>query len=223
MRPSGSAGSATVYAENDARFLRIVGRHLDANPVSGDKTNETFPHFSGNVGENEVPILQLNPKHGAGEHGVNGSFKFYGFVVVILHTGLCGGRANADDGRFARSKIAQFRDLRSIFLGAGMPPRRSFLLPLAGFALGCHSGMPWQPENQGVSSSVVERLIYIQLVGGSNPSSRMVVGLAGGGLVFLRWIGTLEKSDDPPVFSLAKCDDVATVRHATSCPSQVFV
>jgi len=91
MRSSRTARSAAVHPKDDPGFLGIVGRHLNPDTISGDKTDETFPHFPRNVGEHEMAILQFDPEHGAGQHGVNGSFQLYGFVVVILHTGRFGG------------------------------------------------------------------------------------------------------------------------------------
>lgn len=88
------AVAAGINTVNDPGFFRIVGRHLDADIVTGHKADESFAHLARNVGENEVAVLQFHPEHGSRQNGVNRSFQFYCFVV-FLH--------NRD---FAVSKIA---------------------------------------------------------------------------------------------------------------------
>jgi hypothetical protein len=61
---------------NDARFSKIVRRHLKLDPISRGKADESFPHFSRDVGEDEMLISKLNAEHGSREHGDNLSFGY---------------------------------------------------------------------------------------------------------------------------------------------------
>jgi hypothetical protein len=38
-------------AVDDARFINVVGRHLEFNAIADGKSNKSFAHFPGNVGE----------------------------------------------------------------------------------------------------------------------------------------------------------------------------
>jgi hypothetical protein len=51
---------------DNARFIEIVRRHLDFDPVAYSEADESFPHLAGNVGKNEVMIFELNAEHGSG-------------------------------------------------------------------------------------------------------------------------------------------------------------
>ena len=77
------AGASAVDSIHDARFLGVVGRHLDFDAVTGDQTDESLPHFPGNVREDEVAIVQLDSEHGSRKNGVNRSFQLYSIVVFI--------------------------------------------------------------------------------------------------------------------------------------------
>lgn len=72
---------------DDAGFVRVVGRHLELHFVTGDKTDETLAHLARDVGEDEVTVFQFDPKHGAGQDGVNGAFEFYGFFLLRHNRG----------------------------------------------------------------------------------------------------------------------------------------
>ena len=76
-------GASAVDSIHDARFLGVVGRHLDFDAVTGDQTDESLPHFPGNVREDEVAIVQLDSEHRSRKNGVNRSFQFYSIVVYI--------------------------------------------------------------------------------------------------------------------------------------------
>jgi hypothetical protein len=52
-------------AVNDARFSKVVRRHLKLDPISHCKADESLPHFSRDVGEDEMLISKLNAEHGS--------------------------------------------------------------------------------------------------------------------------------------------------------------
>ena len=76
-------GASAVDSIHDARFLGVVGRHLDFDAVTGNQADESLPHFPGNVREDEVAIVQLDSEHGSRKNGVDRSFQFYSIVVFI--------------------------------------------------------------------------------------------------------------------------------------------
>ncbi len=76
--------SAGVNAINDPSFFGIVGRHLNLHLVTSDETDETLAHFTGDVGEHEVSILQLYTEHRSGKYCVDCSFEFY-CIFVLSH------------------------------------------------------------------------------------------------------------------------------------------
>jgi hypothetical protein len=51
---------------DNTRFIEIVRRHLDFDPVAYSEADEPFPHLARNVGKNEVLIFELNAEHGSG-------------------------------------------------------------------------------------------------------------------------------------------------------------
>jgi len=61
---------------NDTRFSKIVRRHLKLDSISGRKADESFPHFSRDVGEDEMLISKLDAKHSSREHSDDFSFGY---------------------------------------------------------------------------------------------------------------------------------------------------
>jgi hypothetical protein len=59
---------------NDARFSKVVGRHLKLDSISSRQADESFPHFSRDVGEDEMLIGKLNAKHSSREHSDDFTF-----------------------------------------------------------------------------------------------------------------------------------------------------
>jgi hypothetical protein len=67
---------------NDARFVDIVGGHFQFHPVADGEANKAFAHLSGNVGENEMFVRELNAKHCARENGNDFSFQLDRFPGI---------------------------------------------------------------------------------------------------------------------------------------------
>jgi hypothetical protein len=57
-------------------FSKVVRRHLKLDPISRGKTDESLPHFSRDVGEDEMLISKLNAEHGSREHSDDLSFGY---------------------------------------------------------------------------------------------------------------------------------------------------
>jgi len=75
------AGTFLSETVDDARLLRVVGRHFQFHAVADDETDEPFPHFPGNVGQNRVLCaIQLHTEHGPSEHGRDGAFYLKAFL-----------------------------------------------------------------------------------------------------------------------------------------------
>src|SRR4051794_39020748 len=51
----------------DPSFAQIIRRHLHPHPVTKGETDKALPHFAGNVREDEMFILELDPEHCSGE------------------------------------------------------------------------------------------------------------------------------------------------------------
>ena len=59
---------------NYARFSKVVRRHLKLDSISCCKPDKSLPHFSRDVGEDEMLIGKLNAEHGSREHSDDLSF-----------------------------------------------------------------------------------------------------------------------------------------------------
>src|SRR5262245_15768127 len=59
---SGARRSRTLVlvAEDQAAFLKIVGRHLDGDAVAGQRLDAVLLHLAGGVGDDFVPCIQLH-------------------------------------------------------------------------------------------------------------------------------------------------------------------
>ena len=57
---------AALGTEGDPAPGEIVGREFDRHPVTGKNLDIVHPHLSRDVGENLVPVVQFNLKHGVG-------------------------------------------------------------------------------------------------------------------------------------------------------------
>lgn len=72
-------------SEGDASLAHIVGGYFDAYLITYDKTNEALAHFARNVGEEFVPIGNLDAEHGTSENGGDDAFHFdFAFTIVAL-------------------------------------------------------------------------------------------------------------------------------------------
>ena len=57
-------------------FSKVVRRHLQLDPISRRQPDESLPHFSRDVGEDEMLICKLNAEHGSREHSDDLSFGY---------------------------------------------------------------------------------------------------------------------------------------------------
>lgn len=55
-------------AINDAGLVEIVGGHLHIHLIANGNTDEIFPHFAGDMGEDFVSVGEGDAKHGARQH-----------------------------------------------------------------------------------------------------------------------------------------------------------
>ena len=71
------------------RFGRVVGRHFHFHAVADDEADEAFPHFAGDVGEDDLFVDgQLDLEHGAGQHLHDGAVHFdFAFGIDFLRWG----------------------------------------------------------------------------------------------------------------------------------------
>ncbi|MFT5470453.1 MAG: hypothetical protein ACI8UO_005581 [Verrucomicrobiales bacterium] len=60
-----------VETVNDARFVSVVRRHLELHFVAGDEFDETFAHFSRNVSQDDVSVIEFDMKHRPRQNGMN--------------------------------------------------------------------------------------------------------------------------------------------------------
>jgi len=67
---------------SDARFGQVIRRHLQAHAVADGQAHEMAPHFSGDVGQHLVLVVQDDAEHGSGQNGLNRSFQFNGLFRV---------------------------------------------------------------------------------------------------------------------------------------------
>jgi len=83
-RRGGSKKNLVAMSEsiNDASFGSVVGRHLHFHSIPNREANETLPHLSGNVCENEMIVRERDAKHGSGEHRHDGALQLDGFFRI---------------------------------------------------------------------------------------------------------------------------------------------
>ena len=67
---------------DDASFIDVIGRHLHFDAVADGKTNKALAHFTGNMGEDEVLVRQLNTKHCTRKNRHDDSFQFDCFCRI---------------------------------------------------------------------------------------------------------------------------------------------
>ncbi len=85
-RGRGGRGRRSAEAIRNASFAQVVGRHFDADAVTDGEADEVFAHLAGEMRENFMAVVQLDPEHGAGQHGGNRTFKFDWLFVTHLST-----------------------------------------------------------------------------------------------------------------------------------------
>lgn len=68
----------------DARFGEIVRRHFHSHAVADGEADEVFPHFSRNMRQHFVLIVQGHAKHRARKDRFDDAFEFN--RLLITHT-----------------------------------------------------------------------------------------------------------------------------------------
>src|SRR5690625_7521175 len=56
-----------LHAIGNATLAQVVGRHFHPNPVAGKNANVVLAHAPGNMGGNDVPVVELDTEHGVGQ------------------------------------------------------------------------------------------------------------------------------------------------------------
>ena len=75
------AWAGSGFAKDDSGLAQIVRGQFHLYFVTGNDPNKVLSHFSGDVSEHVAAIRQVDPEHGAGEDGGNGTFGFYGIFL----------------------------------------------------------------------------------------------------------------------------------------------
>lgn len=77
--------------EGDSCLIEVVGRHFDTHAIAYADANEVLAHFTGDVGQDFVPIGKRNAKHRARKHlhhranQLNRFFFCHAISPLILH------------------------------------------------------------------------------------------------------------------------------------------
>src|SRR5581483_7991485 len=75
-------GLKSAQPVGDARLAQIVGRHFQPDPIAHSETDEMFSHFSGEMCQHFVLVVQFNAEHGPRKDGRNGAFELNGFFTT---------------------------------------------------------------------------------------------------------------------------------------------
>src|SRR3990170_759863 len=68
----------------DATPRQVVRRKLDLHPVTGQDPDEVHPHLAGDVGEDPVAVLQLDPEHRVRQRLHHGALHLDRVVLRLL-------------------------------------------------------------------------------------------------------------------------------------------
>ena len=66
---------------DDPRFVQVIGGHLHLDAIADRDADPALAHFSGDSGKHHVFVVQFDPKHRAGEDGLDAAFYFNMFFV----------------------------------------------------------------------------------------------------------------------------------------------
>ncbi|CEE68314.1 hypothetical protein XAC2852_380087 [Xanthomonas citri pv. citri] len=76
-----------LHAVGNTTLGQVVGSHLNFDPVAGQDADVVLAHTAGDVGDDFMPVLQLDPERGVGKRLADAAFEFNG--VVFRHVILC--------------------------------------------------------------------------------------------------------------------------------------
>src|SRR5581483_12163969 len=68
-----------LVAKGDASPREIVGRHGDGDAVARENANAELSHLASGGGEQPVAVVQVDAKHGAGQHFSDDAVDLNGF------------------------------------------------------------------------------------------------------------------------------------------------
>lgn len=71
-------GAGLFEPPDNAGLVQIVGGHLHFHAVANSEADPALAHFSGDDGQDEMFIVQLDAEHGSGQHSLNDAFNFDG-------------------------------------------------------------------------------------------------------------------------------------------------
>ncbi len=72
---------------NDPAALEVVGRHLNADLVSGQDSDVVHPHLSRDMAQHFVPVVELHPEHCVRKRLDDGAY-YLDYVVFFSHKKL---------------------------------------------------------------------------------------------------------------------------------------
>jgi len=73
-------------SKDDSRLRGVIGRHLHLHLIADHETDETFPHFSRNMGEHLVSTGQFDFEHRACKNGRNRALNLNRLFLIGLGT-----------------------------------------------------------------------------------------------------------------------------------------
>src|SRR4051794_31207746 len=77
-----SRGRGLLVPVDDPTAGQVVRRELDDDPVLGEDADVVLPHLAADVGEDLVPVAQLDPEHRVRESLDDGAFDLdYAFFL----------------------------------------------------------------------------------------------------------------------------------------------
>ena len=76
-----------LHAVRNASLAQVVWGHFNLDLVACKNADVVLAHAAGDVGDNDVPVLQLHAKHGVGQGLLNRAFHFDD--VVFSHVFRC--------------------------------------------------------------------------------------------------------------------------------------
>ena len=68
-----------TQAVDNARFVEVIGGHLNFDAVSNRQADEPLAHLTRDVSQDNVLVCKFHPKHGAGQYSLHCAFQFYMF------------------------------------------------------------------------------------------------------------------------------------------------
>jgi hypothetical protein len=61
--------------------IQVIGRQFDGHPVTGKNFNKMHPHFTGDMGQNLMLVIEFHLEHRVRQGLENRALDFYGFFL----------------------------------------------------------------------------------------------------------------------------------------------